>query len=145
MWNFQFFFQWSFKEDPTFWTKNFLTYFRVFFSPVKKGFSTFGKPTIAFAQRSEVGVGSGIVFHFMTPGVQKYTYYKFIYLYVRNFVSRWPSHNSCCKKGQKWNVFECRSLHCYEAELLVICRQDSTYITVKVYWIWPSKTSREKN
>ena len=33
-----------------------------------------GKPTIAFAQRSEVGVGSGIFFRFMTPGFQKYPY-----------------------------------------------------------------------
>ena len=103
-----------------------------------------GKPTIAFAQRSEVGVESGMVFRFMTPGVHKYPYYKFVYMYVRNFVSSWPSHNSCCKEGQKWNVFECRPLHCYEAELPDICRQDSTYITMKVYWIWPSKTSRKK-
>jgi len=34
------------------------------------------------------------------------------------------------QKRKKWNVFECRPLHCYEAELLDICRQDSTYITV---------------
>ena len=108
-----------------------------------------GKPTIAFAQRSEFGVKSVIVFHFMTPGFQKYPYHKFIYLYVcmyvcmyvRIFVSSWPSPNSCCKKAQKSNVFECRLLHCYEAELLDICRQDSTYITVKVYWVQYSITT----
>ena len=96
-----------------------------------------GKPNSGLAQRAEVGVWSGRVFRFMTPRSPKIPILQIYYIctYVRIFVSSWPSHNSRCKKAQKRNAFECRPLHCYEAELLDICRQDSTYITVGVYGI----------
>ena len=44
------------------------------------------KPTILFARRLPVEFGSSIVFRFMTSGVQKYPYLKFIYLYVCMYV-----------------------------------------------------------
>ena len=47
---------------------------------------TLEKPTIEFARRSAVEVGSIIVFRFMTPGVQEYPYRKFIYPYVCMYV-----------------------------------------------------------
>ena len=49
------------------------------------------KPTIEFARRSAVEVGSTVVSRFMTPGFQKYSYRKFVYLYVYVYVWIFPA------------------------------------------------------